>query len=451
MDENIDKKSMFRKILFPQLSVSPDEIEIFGFNKNHTTIYDKQYNMYEVTFNFTKISSPVCKNLLEIFIVTINKKGKIILELYGGIIELNQDKFINNKVTIYMKTKNLYYVDDICNNFNNNNDECYPIGKAVKVTFMSRNDNTCDNFNLKSVKIKTLFKKTPTDVTYIENENEIIFGNSENIKYANTYAIYTSNIGTPVCLNITRPWKSEYKKNEMFLLDPTDDKFPNANKKCLKSIINFILFFIFIILGSIETIVVIIVIHNGRKKLKKSEINNNKLFNGKKFSTQDKLGYQVEKKESKIEVVNEEKSNDEEKISSIDKNENVGEKDYKKNIISNNINNKKQVSKENEKDNYDVEDYEDNEDDNNDEDVESNAGKGGDSKNQKKGAKKVPLKGIKNVRKKTSQQPKKKVVCGKKGISKNNGKKSTAFKKETPKKTAIRRQKPKPAANGRRK
>uniref|UniRef100_A0AAF5DA30 Protein arginine N-methyltransferase 5 n=1 Tax=Strongyloides stercoralis TaxID=6248 RepID=A0AAF5DA30_STRER len=201
-DENMNKENIFKKVSFPQLLVSPEEIEIFGFNKNHTTIYDKQYNMYDITFHFTKVPPSECKILLEIFIVTFNKEGKVILELYGGIIELNQEKFNNNIGIFSMITKDIHFVDESCNNTHINNDECFPIGNAIKVTFMLRNNNICDNFNLKYAKILYLFKNKLEDIMYTEKEHEIIFNNSIDLQYSNTYVIYKSNKNTPVNLNI---------------------------------------------------------------------------------------------------------------------------------------------------------------------------------------------------------------------------------------------------------
>uniref|UniRef100_A0A0N5C932 EGF-like domain-containing protein n=1 Tax=Strongyloides papillosus TaxID=174720 RepID=A0A0N5C932_STREA len=437
--EVIEKESIMEKVGFQNLLVSNNDIQIYGYNKKHKTINYKYNNYYEVTFEFSKITQSTCKVFMEIFIVNFNESGKIMLELYGGIIELDQEKYFNKKGIIYLKTNQLNFVDKNCTN----NNDCPPIGNAIKVTFMIGNNEKCDNLSLKYVKILTLLKGNLKNLNNAKTEHEIAFQDSQSIEFAKTYAIYTSNRNTSVILNVNRTWNFNSQNEELILVDPVDLKKIDKLETCPKSHIYSIIFYICLSIGLIETVVLIVVILLIIRGCKKSE-------NGDDddFDIQEKRSAKAKNEVADINIVDEENPSDGEEQKDVNKEEGKQHGNYNKSNYKELQGGEKAAY--NEGGNYNNEERDGECEDDNNDGVDDN--EGGKDKKQTKGKKQAPTKGVKKAGNKKTSQQKKTTPGGKKAASKIKGKKAAGGKKGTPRKVPPKgKVKPRPAPRGRRK
>uniref|UniRef100_A0A0K0EYG3 EGF-like domain-containing protein n=1 Tax=Strongyloides venezuelensis TaxID=75913 RepID=A0A0K0EYG3_STRVS len=423
--EVIEKESIMEKVGFPNLLVSNNDIQIYGYNKKHKTINYKYNNYYEVTFEFTKITQSTCKVYMEIFIINFNESGKIMLELYGGIIEFDQEKYLNKKGIIYLKTNQLYFVDKNCTNIN----DCSPIGNAIKVTFMIGNNETCENLSLKYVKILTLLKGNLKNLNNAKTEHEIAFQDSQNIEFAKTYALYTSNRNTSVSLNVNRSWSFNSQNEELILVDPVDLKNNNKLEICPKSQIYAIIFYICLSIGLIETVILIVIIFLIIRRYKKSENDDDD------FDIQERSSKKGKNEVADLNIVDEENPSDGEEQKDINKEEGKQNGNYHKS------NYKKLESSE--RANY------------NEGENHNNEGHDGECEDDNEGGKdkkQAPTKGVKKAGNKKTPQKKKTTPGGKKAASKLKGKKTAGGRKGIPRKVPPKgKLKPRPAPKGRRK
>uniref|UniRef100_A0A0N4ZL72 6-cysteine protein n=1 Tax=Parastrongyloides trichosuri TaxID=131310 RepID=A0A0N4ZL72_PARTI len=447
--ENISKQNALKMILFKNLMISQDEIKISGYNKKLDTPVDDHETLYELTLEFDKIPQLKCDILLEIFTVTSNKEGRITLQLFGGINEFKQGEFINSKKSLYFKSKYIHTINETCNVISPSEDGCKPKIDGVKLTFMIKNSNNekCNQFSLKYLKVISSFKNDINDVAYTNVEKEIIFSKYEVLNYTETYLIYKSDKGTSVCLKVERPW-NDYDPKE-YLVDPNDPKFLRPPNTCGNYTTYIVMLFLFVALGVFETATLGYIflkyfrlrklLSSGFKKCIEGEILKPKSVKStfksglKKSAKSIKDGENskpdINKNVQDGKVVNEEESEPEDQ-GEKGKDHDQGEGE----------------AEEEEVEDHDKEngDHDGGDDDEGEDGMKGSKGKGkgGLGKKAINGKKMAGAKGAKKVGKKAAGGPKKKALGGKKTASKAKGSKVAGGKKGSPKKTAAPKRKP---------